>query len=428
MVWDKLAEIRQAVDKCMRCGNCQAVCPLYKEEQNEAAVARGKIFLVGALASGQLAVTKDVQEILDMCLLCASCKANCPCGVKVDEIILGARAAVAREKGIMLPKAVAFSILKKRGLFDQMMKIGSLFQGVVFKRLPDGKAARLRLPVAFDGKRLFPVLARRTFLDEFSGVNRVPRAKMRVLYFSGCMINYFYTDIGKAVLNVLKKNEVEVIVPKNQGCCGMPMYASGDVDAARELAKRNLDILSQYKDADAIITSCATCGTALKHDYLHVLNDFPEYKRRAEEISKKVFDIAEFLVDVIDFRRVKMGSVDCRVTYHDPCHLNRYLNVNRQPRAIIESIPGVKFVEMKNPGRCCGGAGSFSLTHYETSMAVFRNKAEDIRSTGAQLVLTGCPSCYMQLTDGLNRFGMGQRVLHTVEFLSMAYEKLALLS
>lgn len=420
--YDLLPEIKRALQKCMKCGNCQAVCPLYQEKRTEAAVARGKLQLIQAVLDGQLSVSKGFQEKIDLCMLCGACMANCPNGVKVYDIILAARAEVARDIGVPAVKNMAFHALRKPGLFDFGMKTGRHFQFLALKKHPDKNAASLRFPIGLDRKRIFPFLAPKTLREELPEVNSVPNPKMRVAYFTGCTTNYIYTDIGKAVVNVLNKNGIEVVIPAKQHCCGTPVYTSGEIETAREMAKSNIDILLDLK-VDAVITSCATCGGALKHDYYELLADSHEYSKKAQQLSEKVYDISQFLVDLIDFRKVKMGTVKCKTTYHDPCHLNRFMGVTKQPREIIRSIPGVEFAEMEHHDRCCGGAGSFSLTHYEDSMAVFRQKAEDVKTTGADLVLTGCPSCRMQLEDGLNHYDLNKKVMHTVQLLSMAYDK-----
>jgi len=419
--FDSLREIQGELNKCMKCGNCQAVCPLYKELKSEAVVARGKISLIEAVLDKYLIITEGFKRRMDMCLMCKACTANCPSGVKVDAIIMAARVAATREKGLSLVKRVVFSALSRPRLFEVGIKTGKHFQGLAFKRLPERNGGHPRFPIGLGRRRVVPLLARKPLKDELPQLCKVTKPKMTVAFFMGCTINYIYTDIGKSVVSVLNKNNIDVNIPYSQHCCGTPIFTSGDIDTAREMAKSNIDILLNA-NADAIITACATCGGALKREYPMLLSeDRNGYAEKARKLSEKVYDIAQFLVDVIDFKTVKMHPVDRRVTYHDPCHLNRTLGVYRQPREIIMSIPGVEWREMNNPDRCCGGAGSFSLTHYDISMTVHRHKAEDIRGTGADTVLTGCPACRMQLEDGIKRYGLSQDVMHTVELLNMSY-------
>jgi glycolate oxidase iron-sulfur subunit len=414
--------IKEMLKKCMKCGNCQAVCPLYKVTLSEMAVARGKLSLVEAVLDGDLAISGGFKDGMDMCLLCGACAASCPNGVDVGEIILSARAAAVKQIGNPPAKEVIFSVLNKPELLDIGIKIGRPFQSIAFRKHPHKNAGYPRFPIGLDMRRIIPSLAKKTLRQELPETNSVKQHKMKVAFFTGCTINYIYTGIGKAVVNVLNRNSVEVIIPRRQYCCGTPIYTSGDVNTAREMARANIDIFYNL-DVDAIITSCATCGEALKIAYPKLLvDDCIGYGEKALRLSEKVYDIAQFIVDETDFMNVSMGQVKRKVTYHDPCHLSRFLKVRQKPREIITSIPGIELAEMSHPDRCCGGAGSFSLTHYDTALAVNRYKVKDIIDTGTDTVLTGCPACRMQLEDGLNRYRLPHQVLHTIELLNLSYQ------
>ncbi len=422
MAYNLSSHVKNMLNKCTKCGNCQAVCPLYKEILNENAVARGKLSLVEGLFDGDLTITCGFKRRMDMCLLCGACATNCPNSVDTMGIILSARAAAVKEIENPTVKKIVFRALSKPKLLDIGIKLGKPFQGFALRKHPQKNAGYPRFPIGLDMRRIIPTLAKKTLRQELPVINPVKQRRMRVAFFTGCTINYIYTTIGKAVVNILNKNGVEVIIPNQQYCCGTPIYTSGDIDTAREMAKANIDIFCSL-DVDAVITACATCGDALKFEYLKLLaEDCNEYKERALKISEKVYDISQFLVNETDFSNIAMGKVNFKVTYHDSCHLNRFLKVTKQPREIINSIPGVEFIEMNHPETCCGGAGSFSLAHYDVSMAICSKKVDDIKGTGADTIITGCPACKMQLEDGLNRYGLPYKVLHTVELLDMSYE------
>jgi len=154
---------------------------------------------------------------------------------------------------------------------------------------------------------------------------------------------------------------------------------------------------------------------------VELLKDDPEYSQKAQKLAKKTYDFAQFLVDVVGLNHSKLGPVEATVTYHIPCHIGRSMNAAEQQLQIIRSIPGIKFNSLKQPDRCCGGAGSFSLTHYDLSYAILKHKLDDIQSTGADYVITGCGSCRMQLNDGIAQEKMSQKVLHTAELLAQSY-------
>ncbi len=407
--YDDLATIRSELDRCMKCGNCQAVCPLYSELRKEAAAARGKIRLVEALLAGELALGGRLEDRLALCLTCGACSANCPSGVRFDRVILAARTAAVRRRGLSPVKRLVFyGVLRHRRVFRGSLRAGRRLQGLV---------RRPRFPIGLDRRRVVPALARRTLLEELPPVVRVPEARWRVAYFAGCMNTYVYTGIGRSVVEVLAENRVEVVIPSTQHCCGIPVIVAGDQRLAREMAQSNLGVFAGLQ-VDALITSCSTCVAAWRHHYPELLPG--EAHRTAAALARKTYDISEFLVDVVGLRP-PTASLGVSVTYHDPCHLNRIAGVTRQPREILRAIPGVEFRELSDPGRCCGGAGSFSLSHYGLSMRVAAHKVKDIAGTGAAAVATGCPACRMQLEDALTQAGLAHPVRHVVELLAEAY-------
>lgn len=250
-------------------------------------------------------------------------------------------------------------------------------------------------------------------------VVKVPDAKMRVAFFTGCMINYVYTDTGKAVMNVLQRNGVEVVIPALQNCCGAPIRINGEYETAKAMAKANIDVFLK-EEVDAVVVACGTCGLTLKEEYSELLAEDPDYAEKAKKLGAMVKDFTELVVSLEGFKD-EMGSLPLKVTYHDPCHLVRGMKVKEQPREIIKSIPGVVFQEMNKPDTCCGSGGSFSLYHYDLSSKINDNKVIDINQTGAEVLVTGCSACRMHIADGLNRQNLSVKVMHTAQLLEMAY-------
>lgn len=244
---------------------------------------------------------------------------------------------------------------------------------------------------------------------------------MKVAYFTGCVTNYIYTSVGEAVVNVLTKNGVEVVIPKEQHCCGAPLVVHGDRKTAREMAKSHVDTFTKA-NADAIITNCGTCGEAFTHNYVDLLRDDPKYAPMVKALAAKTYDISQFIVEKLKINPKDLGSVNLKVTYHDPCHLVRGMNVSKQPREILKMIPGLEFVEMKDADKCCGSAGSFTITHYDLSMKIHEQKTENVKKSGANAFVTGCGSCRMQFEDGFHQAKMNMPAYHTIEILNMAYK------
>ena len=413
-------EIEKEIIKCMKCGNCQAVCPLYKETRSEGMVARGKVKLAKAVLKGELTYTDKLAKIFETCLQCKACAANCPCGVQPDKIVLAARAKLVKERGLPTIKKLIFKGLSSPGLFKTGMAVGSKTQGLFFKRSENGMSPR----VAVSGlalRRVIPPLADKSFLAAVPEKNPVAKAKKKIAFFAGCTTNFIYPNVGHALIEVMKQNNIEVVVPKAQHCCGVPVLMHGDVNTATEMAKSHVDIFSKY-DVDAIITVCGTCGESFAKHYPELLKDDPAYYDRAKKLAEKTYDFAQFLVDVIGLNKAKLGPVNAAVTYHEPCHIGRGMNAGKQQVKIINSIPGVKYKPLKQPNRCCGGAGSFSLTHYDLSYNVLKHKLADVQSTNADILVTGCGSCRMQLSDGIAQEKMPQSVMHIVELLAKSYQ------
>lgn len=414
-----LEEVEEEVAKCMKCGLCRAACPIFNELENEATVARGKIHLVENIVQGKLGLTDKYEKLMELCLMCKACVEVCPCGVEVDKIVLKAREELAQEKGLSVIKKGIFSVLQNKFIFPLTMKLGSIFQGVAFSK-NDGTQPgnNPRISVGLDKRRVVPDLPEKTFKDQYLEVVKVENPQARVAFYTGCSANYIYPDFGESVVNVLVENDIEVVIPPGQQCCGTPVKVYGDLETARKLAKANVDEFAQY-DVDAIITACPTCGMAWREEFKEVLGD----SQKANELSTKVYDIAEYLVDVIDYDREDLGIVRSKVTYHDPCHLVRGMGVSEQPREILEAIPGIYFAEMDDPDRCCGSAGSFNIKYYDLSMEINKHKTESIKQTGADTLATGCGACKMHISDGLNQAGMEQDIMHTVQLLDEAYKK-----
>ena len=420
-IYSSLDSVQKEVYKCMKCGNCQAVCPIYKEIKKEVGVARGKIGLIEMVLDGELDVSPGYADRMSLCTTCMACNEICPCGVRFDKIILAARADAVRKRGLHPLKKTIFKTLKRQRLFDFGLKVGSKFQGVAFKRI-EGKhyGARMRFNLGLGKDKVFPRLAAKPFRSQYPAVIKVDNPKMRVAFYTGCMINYFYPDMGKAVVDVLTENDVEVVIPADQGCCGIPASVNGDVESAKALAIRNLKAFEEA-GADAIVVACSSCGSAWKHSYGQLLEDDPHYKEIAAKWEKKTYDINEFLIQVVPFKKEGLGRVERKVTYHDPCHLNRGQGISKEPREILQSIPGVELIEMKQPDRCCGMAGSFSIVHPDLSDKISDRKIADVAGTQTETVVTACPACRLQLQSGVINAGLDHNVVHVVQLLADSY-------
>ena len=410
---------KDIADKCRSCGSCRAVCPIFAEIGREDSVARGKVALIRAVLDGELGLTEIFDERMQLCLNCKACIDACPNDVRVDDLILSARSGLVEAGRLPFIKRFVFRRLLRRGrLLPPVGKTASFFQRFVLRGLPKGSPFRLLLPlVGIDRDRVFPQFARATFLETIPEVVPAPNGTARVAYFVGCAANLIYPESARAAVEMLNRAGVDVVVPKSQGCCGTPVFNAGDFVTAREMAARNIEAL-RGSGADAVVTACASCGLTLKREYEELLGF-------EDGVGMPVHDLTEYLAlrggEALtpDGPAEASGSSEpsgrVRVTYHDPCHLVRGQGVYEEPRQILRSIPWVEFVEMRDADRCCGGGGSFSLSHYDLSKAVARRKVEAIRDAGVDIVTTECQACVMQLSDMLAQAGMDVAVVSVAE-------------
>ena len=415
---DPLQRVEQELKKCVKCGACRANCPAFTAFQREPAAARGKIALAQHLLKGDIELDAETYAAMSKCLLCGSCVEKCPNEVPTDEIVMVAREALARQRGLSSFHQAVGQVIKNR----RLMKMGALAAAVLgplfFRKVPQTSGLRLRFPLPFvGGKRHIPQIARKPFLDRHPEVIPGEPGKPKVLFFVGCMTNFVYTGVGEATLALFRHLGCTVIIPKEQQCCGLPGMSGGDLATVRELAERNLTAIERFQP-DYVMTACATCGGALHKFYpLVVGKRNPELAARLKAVAEKTVDVTT-LLQQLGLHPEETGTGEAlKITYHDPCHL-RTRNITRQPRELLTAAPGVELAEMAGADRCCGLGGTFNVYHYDRSMQINEAKSRAILATGAEAVVTGCPGCMMQLDDGLKQHGSRTRVLHTVEVLA----------
>ncbi len=414
----ELTKISSYADQCMKCGFCSFFCPVYQEEKTETAVARGKNYLVKQVLAGNQEFTPQLGEIISKCLLCKRCVANCPSKTQIDRVVVAARAQMVKDKGLGFMKNVLFRrVMANRKTFSRMVKLAQTFQWL----LPRTEGNIRHLPdflKALGHKRNIPTLAK-TFLRDQVKPRYKPQGTpvMKVGFFMGCATDFIYPDLGLKLIDFLVKHNVEVVVPDAQNCCGAAIYFSGDFETGRMLAEKNIEA---FFDVDYIVTACGTCSSTLK-DYQKYLPDTEDTKKRYEAFAAKIKDSTEFLINVLKIppesftlKKEFEGKV---ATWHDPCHLIRYQNIKDEPRAILKALKGLTYVEMPNADMCCGMGGSFSVYHYDLSKKIASKKMDGIKATKADIVVTACPGCMINLVDNVLQNKMPQKVYHLLELV-----------
>lgn len=407
---------------CIRCGLCLSACPLYRESLRETDSPRARVTLVGKAIEGELGLSHNFTDQMYRCLACLACNAICPVGIRPADLALEARYFIHRARPQPWIKNPVF-----RGYFPHpgRMEISILpilaYQRLGLKRLVNRLGLTRLLPAQLrDLERLLPAVPVRPLRYTLPEVTPASSARRyRVGFFLGCFQSLVFAEGSAATVRVLATNGCQVVTPKDVKCCGMPHIGYGDMEAARALARHNIDLFERL-DVDVIVTDCATCGSTLKGYGSHILPHDPDYAGRARAFSTRVRDISEFL-NSIPLREPEY-PVKVRVTYHDPCHLARGQNVRQQPRQLLQ-LAGAELVEMKEPDWCCGSAGTQVLTHYETSMRLLTRKMANAAASRAPVIATGCPGCQLQLGLGVQRTGLQAQVIHPVQLLDRAYQE-----
>jgi glycolate oxidase iron-sulfur subunit len=449
-----LREMDDLMERCMRCGFCQSVCPVYGATFREADVARGKIALLQDLSRE---LTKDAGSVNDRllrCLLCTSCECACPSGVRIMDILIKGRSLIAGYQGLGVVKKLIFRlILPRPRLFNGFILLSSIFQHPFLKREhPENEALRTNsLPLfrSILGNRHIPSLPLESFtlshgtIDEEpgpceeneedkvvpasktigekapEGKNQKPFKKpLKVAYFPGCVPDKLYPKVSEATVKVLRRHGVGVFMSEDFVCCGIPLLSSGDRIGFLRLMTKNLRILLS-RDFDCLITSCATCASTIKETWPRFVLDFKgEERELLERLKNDVHDINVFLTSILelDFPENKdFGEEDKILTYHDPCHLRRSMGVWEEPRKILKSLPGYRYLEMPEAERCCGNGGSFNLQHYDISTDIGKRKRDNIVSVKPKVLATSCPACMLQISDMLSQENDKVEVRHVIE-------------
>ena len=427
---DNLKELSKKASQCVKCGSCMANCPIYLETLSEVTTPRGKMSLIESLASGEIHLTERLQEILFTCLACDTCGESCPNNVKVGEILLAARHSLVKHRGLSPVKKVFFRyLLGSLRALPFYLKMGSLMQGLLFKKIPGESGLHLRFPLPFlDKKRYIPPLAKTFFCDDQPLLAPASSEKKRVGYFAGCVTNYLFPRIGSTTVRLLNKNGVSVVTPPSQTCCGLIAFGSGDRASTEKCARSNIDAFEK-QNLDTIVTTCASCAATLKTFYPQLFkNADPETQKRVKKFSSSVVDISQFLTQELNMATHLTKELPKKenlptITYHDPCHLKRTLGISREPRDLLRTSANHTFLEMEGASQCCGMGGTFTLTHYDLSMDILKHKLDALEAMDADMVATGCSGCLLQFMDGIHQRGLKTRAVHLVEVLDTEQDR-----
>ena len=409
--------------KCVHCGFCLQACPTYVETGLETESPRGRIALMKAVNEGRIQIGPTVTDHWDLCIQCRACEAVCPSGVPYGRLIEATMAQVKRQRK---PSAIAraASSLLLRGIVPHQGRLALVAKAMrMYRGLGIQAAVRktglLRM-VSTDLAELentTPDIHSGAFKAKGQVIPAVGERRARVALLSGCVMPLVHGPQMDAVTRVLARNGCDVVVAEGQACCGAIHSHVGDMEMARELARRNVDAFLR-EPVDAVVVASAGCGARMK-EYGHLLEDDGAYSTRAASLGGLVRDVHEFLADLPLVP--PEGRLPYRVTYQDSCHLSHAQRITEAPRELLRAIPGLELVQMADSTRCCGAGGTYAITQREFSLRVLRSKMGNVRATGAEVLATANPGCVIQLQQGAAQFGPDVQVRYVTDLLDEAY-------
>lgn len=387
---------KKALSKCIRCGACKTSCPTYHEELDESMCARGRIALLNALSQRKLTPSKELTDKIFSCLLCGACTTRCSSGIPIEDLFHFGRRRLMNENSQlqMLRKTVKIAFFHSDSAATMLRNIQS--------------APYLSL-LKIKQIHHIPSIAKKPFLKraEFKKKGIFGRNKIgRVTIFTGCIINYMYPHLAWALFNTLLTLGYEIIIHREEVCCGSPLQSLGMTKEAAAMTNKNMTLFSNT-ETDAILTLCPTCTETLQK----------EYPKLTGKPMENVFDVNQFFVQQdlpFEFRMQK------KVIYHDPCHLRYHLGVYSEPREILNAIEGIELIEADNGISCCGFGGLFSFTFQELSTLIGEKRINRYKNLYADSLVTSCPGCIMQLEGLAKRNNIHLEVKHIIELIAEA--------
>jgi len=422
---ENISPITSVSEQCIKCGKCIPTCTVHNVNADEVTSPRGFLDLLGAYKRGDLELDKNAKDIFESCFLCTACTEVCPNDLPVDMVIEQVRNDIRKKYGLAWYKKLFFFLLRHRKIMDLLAKFGYVFQTCGFKihQKQSAMEPRFSLPI-IKKDRFLPLAKAKTFLNSHPEVIK-NGGKRKVAIFIGCLANYTYTDIGKALLKILKTLETDAYLIKNQLCCGAPAYFTGDFDTVDYLAKHNIEYFESFIDeVDAIIVPEATCSAMLKNDYLHFFHDQPDWQNRAKKLNKKIYMATQWLEketnlgQILEKKGKKMSEI---ITYHDPCHAKKMQGIYKEPRSLISKNYIIN--EMSNPNRCCGFGGVTMQTEkFHLAKAAGMPKAAMIDESKADIVSAECSACRMQITNSLHYNNSKVIFKNPIELIAKALE------
>ena len=369
---------------------------------------------------------EELENPIDYCLGCRACETVCPTNVEYGKILDSAIDVLGeyrKKQQSIAEKMVRHIVFKKTLPNKKILKL----VGTGLRLYQQTKADQI---VRKSGviKKVSPSLAAMEQItptihppETRSNVQGDPKmkTKTRVAFFTGCIMDTFFARVNDLSIKLLEKAGCEVVVHKEQTCCGALHQHSAEKETAIELAKKNIEAFEQV-DCDYIVNAIGGCGAALV-EYAHLFEESDPWHARAKKFSEKNKDIS-YLLARMDLPMTK--PLHMRVTYQPSCHLTNVQKIVNEPLELIRKIPGIEFIQMNKQDLCCGSAGIYNIVHHEESMMILDMKMKRVKEVNPHLIVTTNPGCHLQMSLGVKREGLESKVsvMHVVEVLAEACE------
>jgi glycolate oxidase iron-sulfur subunit len=415
-----IAEADKILRACVHCGFCTATCPTYVLLGDELDSPRGRIYLIKEMLEKDKAPTADVVKHIDRCLSCLACMTTCPSGVNYMHLVDQARVRIERDYRRTLTerllRAVLAWVLPRPAVFRAAMIL-----------------ARLGRPLAGLLSTPKPASATPTFLRRINAMlalapTRLPKSgaasgsvfaaqgqrRGRVALLQGCAQQVLAPRINQAAINLLTRHGVEVVLVKDEQCCGALTHHLGhDADAlARARANIRVWLAEAERDGlDAILVTTSGCGTVIK-DYGFMLREDPDFAAAAAKVSALTKDITEY-VSGIDLRPAQRQS-NLVVAYHSACSLQHGQKITQAPKELL-SKNGFVVKDVPESHLCCGSAGTYNILQPDIAVRLRDRKVANIATVKPDMIAAGNIGCMVQIAGGTS-----VPVVHTIELLDWA--------
>jgi glycolate oxidase iron-sulfur subunit len=400
----------EALRGCVHCGICLPPCPTYRVLGEEMDSPRGRLYLMRAAAEGRIGLSETFGRHLDLCLGCRACETACPSGVPFGSLLEATRAQFRRQRPAesWLSRAV-FALFPEPARLGAVLAPVRLYQRSGLQAMVRRSGVLRRLPDLAALEALLPTVPPAVSLPERVAARGASRGRVGLLV--GCVQRHLYPGVNRDTARLLALAGWDVVIPRDQGCCGALELHAGRLDEFRARARRLA--ASFPPDVELVVTNAAGCGSSMK-EYAHWLPDVPEVVR----LASRTRDVSEVLAGA----DLPLGPLNVTATYHDACHLAHGQRIRREPRALLARIPGLRLIDLAESELCCGSAGIYNLLEPEMADRLLDRKIDRIAETGASVVVTGNPGCMLQIAKGARARGLDLEVLHPVELLARAVD------